>query len=111
MSPKLIPAMWQAVNREEVERAPNVFLSTQGKTDPGFKKSFWVIHSGCSHREIIECRGHMASVVAAAPTRSSARPAASANRAVQGHSADMALACLSFAVTISFSPSLLWISL
>lgn len=32
--------MWQAVNREEVERAPNVFLSTQGKTDPGFKKSF-----------------------------------------------------------------------
>lgn len=104
MSPKLIPAVRQAVSRAEVERAPKRLVFTQGKTDPGFKKSFWVIHSGCSHREIIECRGHMVSVVSAAPSGSSAHVTAPASGAVQlGHPDDIALTCPRFAVT-TFSP-------
>ena len=60
----------------------NVFVSTQGKADPGSKKSFWVIHSGCSHREILECRGHVVSVAMAAPAGSLASLTASAGWAV-----------------------------
>ena len=64
--------MQEELARRRWRHLRNVFVFTQGKADLGFKKSFWVIHSGCSHREIIECRGHMVSVVSAAPAASSA---------------------------------------
>lgn len=90
----------------------NVFVCTQGKADPGFKKSFWVIHSGCSHRERMEGRGHMVSVVVAAPAGSSADLTASAVWAggPAGEVDSGILTCLSFAVTNFFFPSLFWIS-
>lgn len=84
-------------------------MSAQGKDDRGFKISFWVIHSGCGHREMIECRGLLVSVMSAAPAGSSADLTAPAGWSFQlGNSDDIALAC-SFTVIIFF-PSLLWIS-
>lgn len=76
-------------------------MSAQGKDDRGFKKSFWIIHSGCGHREIIECRGLLFSVMLAAPAGSSADLTAPAGWSFQlGNSDGIALACLSFTVTI-----------
>lgn len=78
---------YQLCSRQLAERGwrelRNVSVSTQGKADPGFKKSFWVIHSGCSHRELMECRGHMVSAMVVAPAGSSADLTASAGWAVQ----------------------------
>lgn len=87
--------------RRRCEELRKVFVSTQGKADPGFRKPGWVVHSGCGHGKIV-CR--------ATGFRGVGSPSGALSRSncsgwlgsPAGNSDDTALTCLSLAVTFLF---------